>query len=819
MVQRVMAMMAAALTAAFFLSVGSAHAQSVLQAGPVTGAHAPMYAPGGGSAAVLMDSGPAGGGGPGVGLGELNITAKGAPGSGTGPFGTHSCVQDAATSSGSGYHYLCVDANTGGHTTIVSGAAGGASPIPCEFIVNGVIGPCLNAAINGLPEVPNNATLRETASTYAAAIVREDFSSGNGAPPQVYLSNSTAPGVPGAACSNPDNGAQVPAADGGCWDIAPSATGYSPMEWGALGNATTDDTAALQAATNYIEGIHSRMLLGPHLYAVNAPGITCNNNMQIIGSAANETDGTSYQGTSGFVPIVVNETLLTLAPPSSGIIGCGGSYFGHFYIGMGAAGANTAGAAILVSAGLNNDVFDKIAINAPCIGMDLNGFGQLVEDLKVTQVAGSTCGGVRVGHYTILSSTVDPRIINPTIQGSQTNPAAYGIKFEDMGGGYLEGSDILYEQIGTWIDPGFKQIVSNSVFTNWVFGDTTIDSPLVIDSADPTAQAFNIRATQSWGAAFTSTSGLPGILIQNSSGVPVAHFSGFHFKGQDVFSVSGNGVTINGLMKGFTASIAGTNNTQMTVTAASATPLAVGDIVQCDGCAANTTIFAFVSGTGGTGTYTVSQQSAPIASEGMTVNDSPLNVSFAANSELCGMGDKYGGSPPSGFYGLEIGANVSVVTYKSSKISGQCDGTNGGHPDYAVKMDGSNTDIMLQDDNFQGWSIGAVSGEPVQAAPTSATTGASIITNNIGVDDQPQNITAAATIDPGVYPNIVLTGATAITTIDGCWYGRQLTIRPGSNLTFSTGGNIAAAFSATTAIPVTAVASTTGGGACNWYLH
>ena len=123
-----------------------AHAQGViLQAGPATQGHAPMYVNPStvGSQAVVQDAGPAGGGGQGVGLSELNVTARGTgsppfDAQGTGPNGEVACVQDGPINSAAGYHYLCLSASVNGNGLISYGAVGAATPGVLSFIINGV---------------------------------------------------------------------------------------------------------------------------------------------------------------------------------------------------------------------------------------------------------------------------------------------------------------------------------------------------------------------------------------------------------------------------------------------------------------------------------------------------------------------------------------------------------------------------------------------------------------------------------------------------------------------------------------------------------
>lgn len=135
------------LTLVLSLLPGLAAAQGVLlQGGPTTDGHAPMYvgnqSPG--SQAVVQDSGPASGGGTGLGLAELLLVARGTGtppyvAQGSGPFGSNACDYDAPTSNPTGYHYFCWGPNTSlGGPSIIVGYGGGASPLPFTIDVNGI---------------------------------------------------------------------------------------------------------------------------------------------------------------------------------------------------------------------------------------------------------------------------------------------------------------------------------------------------------------------------------------------------------------------------------------------------------------------------------------------------------------------------------------------------------------------------------------------------------------------------------------------------------------------------------------------------------
>lgn len=118
---------------------------AVLQSGPATQGHAPIYV-GTGQQAVVMDSGTAAGGGNGVGLSELSLAVRstGLPpyaNAGTGPNFTNLCDYDGPTTSSGGYHWLCLGPNSNGAAVISTGAGGSASPQPLNFVINGATYP------------------------------------------------------------------------------------------------------------------------------------------------------------------------------------------------------------------------------------------------------------------------------------------------------------------------------------------------------------------------------------------------------------------------------------------------------------------------------------------------------------------------------------------------------------------------------------------------------------------------------------------------------------------------------------------------------
>jgi hypothetical protein len=115
---------------------------TVLQGGPWQPGHVGAYAISN-SQPVLLDSGPAQGGGTGTGVGEMAITARGTGSApyvrqGTGPFGSIACLYDGPITSAAGYHWLCFSANATGNVGLISfGAGAGAATIPLSWNING----------------------------------------------------------------------------------------------------------------------------------------------------------------------------------------------------------------------------------------------------------------------------------------------------------------------------------------------------------------------------------------------------------------------------------------------------------------------------------------------------------------------------------------------------------------------------------------------------------------------------------------------------------------------------------------------------------
>lgn len=258
---------------------------TVLQGGPWTPGHMPQYVGQGGSQPVIQDGGSAGGesaigGNP----SELGLTARGTgsppfAGQGNGPLGTNLCDYDAPITNPTGFHFLCWSPNIGGHSVLAVGAGGVAPQIPLEFNVNGtiypfpftftgILGPPASTVgdiaiwqnttgtlladsgykISQLqPTVPTTVALKALGAGTYTSVLREGYYQSGDSPSATYI---WSPSVCALNAGLGDGGSQIPPTIGtGCWLIAPTDR-FNVRVFGAKGDASTNDTIALQNTVN-----------------------------------------------------------------------------------------------------------------------------------------------------------------------------------------------------------------------------------------------------------------------------------------------------------------------------------------------------------------------------------------------------------------------------------------------------------------------------------------------------------------------------------------------------------------------------------------
>jgi hypothetical protein len=325
------------------------------------------------------------------------------------------------------------------------------------------------SAIGVVGSVADNATLALASTVdHPSGVWRLDYATGRNAGALLFQPQT---GTCSANNMVNDGGRCADALAGNSFRAVHPAAGSSPKQWGAVGDAVTDDTAAVQAAFTAAGNWRITLRIGARdKFGISATGLTCSLPMQMIGNAASPGPGNAGDTQSGFTALVANTTLLKL------LYGCSGSLFANLHFAMGnTIGGNTSGAAITMGDGTVNGsipggiTFQGVSIVYPCIGIDVNGNTIRLDDVTISNLSGTGCGGIRVGHNTTNATTVGTRISDAVIGSDPTAPAEYGMLFEDAGSPFVTNSDNIYT--GTIMRPGNGQAVKWGFFSNTVLGD------------------------------------------------------------------------------------------------------------------------------------------------------------------------------------------------------------------------------------------------------------------------------------------------------------------------------------------------------------
>ncbi|WP_107313015.1 hypothetical protein [Burkholderia metallica] len=183
------------------------------------------------------------------------------------------------------------------------------------------------------------------------------------------------------------------------------------------------------------------------------------------------------------------------------------------------------------------------------------------------------------------------------------------------------------------------------------------------------------------------------------------------------------------------------------------------------------------------------------AQNGVSIN-AGTNVSFDA-SRWCGNGRTATGS------NVFFNTNVSNWAVRDSTVGSTCDGFTSSSIANGILMGGGNSEVVITGNDFTGAMTNQVAGTPI---------GNSVVANNTFLSNSINTIASAATINPGAFDTTAVSGTATISTINGAWNGRRITLIPTAPWQLATGGNVCSALTATTSTPVTLVY-----GGC-WYV-
>jgi len=327
------------------------------------------------------------------------------------------------------------------------------------------------------------------------------------------------------ACDRPDDGYEVqPNTGTGCWIADFAGRKPAPEVWGAYGDGSRDDTAAITKAFAHI-GIRGGKLYGldGSDYAVSAtiniPPDSC-----FVGAGSDRSSIVLLNG--GVSPVIFLDSRACLedvkidATPQTG-------------------------PGVVIQVGTDGDShrarLDRVYTSKGCIAVDVNGSSHAIDRSYFYEMAAvGGCGGIRVGHNTQGGGTVELRV-SETIVGCGVYPQVpdWGMLFEDSGGAYIGPSvDNIGCQYGTIIRPNTTQEVAFSFFNGMVLGDTNQQNGLLIDTSGTGSvrgNAFN----QTWTAA---SIGKAGVKIRNTGS---GQITGTVFTGHRAYLNFANGVEID----------------------------------------------------------------------------------------------------------------------------------------------------------------------------------------------------------------------------------------------------------------------------------
>jgi hypothetical protein len=412
------------------------------------------------------------------------------------------CDYSAPSDAKDGYYWVCFDASQG---KIIAG--GTKPPRGLKFEIDGVVYeiPIQASFIGTDVAVANIMALKARAGQIGQRALRLGFRYPGDGGMATYNWQA-------AACTTPDDGAQVPAAVSGCWVADFSGTQPTPMIWGAHGDGIANDLSAVQAAVNALQG--GTLYVGERIYKLTSAGITSIGQITIQGDGGGQGIYNS-KCARGFRAGSSNMDLFTLPAAGSAIL--------HTCIdSLGT--TNTSGAAISIPQGSDRTIVADTQINGACVSLDITSEPvnntQLVNPVArgntIVPAQNPACRAIWIGRKSTGSNTVgavlrDNQIYCGADTGGQTG-YAIGIEINDSGGIHARGDPPYGCSFGTIIRPGANQGVVWSFFDEFGAGDSSGYNDLLINPTASSAIIFGTEFNGSW-ASYARTG--PSVLIKN----------------------------------------------------------------------------------------------------------------------------------------------------------------------------------------------------------------------------------------------------------------------------------------------------------------
>lgn len=271
----------------------------------------------------------------------------------------------------------------------------------------------------------------------------------------------------------------------------PTPFGINVLDFGAVGNGTTDDTAAIQAAINSLASTGGIVYLPSGTYKVSSALVMATTGITLLGANRNSTIISGSNATQNIIEIGSLSVLTK------------GNRVSNLQITSSV--AKTAGAAIKVFSGHQTDLDHITLMNNMYYGFQFEaGPYQYIYHLTDFEV-NSGVNAIIVGHE--IASAVQELVCTDGTIASQTGIA---IRIEDASGAMFRNIDIISSYAGVGMVPGNGQEAVACWFDT-VLGDTCSNNAWMIQPSG-TGIVREIMMVSCWGASCVNY----GMLIDSS---------------------------------------------------------------------------------------------------------------------------------------------------------------------------------------------------------------------------------------------------------------------------------------------------------------
>jgi hypothetical protein len=540
-----------------------------------------------------------------------------------------------------------------------------------------------------------------------------------------------------------DNGTEVQAQGGGCWNINAGSSSLSPLVWGAKGDGTSNDTAAVQAA---IDGASCTLGVPltfdtQHLY-----NITSSLTMQCPGSligpyrygiwAVNQPTGSGRENCPW--GLVTKNTGITMINASA----VTGTIRGMCIDMTGNQNTNpTSGAAIQIkppsistySSGWH---IELNTILNPYDGITIPGNG-----------GGSGCCGIGTsadGDAILRNTIVSPGnagiAIGKNSAATAGGPGTVGITVTD--------NNIVCKTTASRANAYWRRDLRGSDLVRR-YGKRSRGLPCWHRRNPRNGRRAFAKCRAQWRWSFGDQSGAYNLLIQPTTGGQV-----------NVVTIGGKGPWANSTTNARNVLIDGTH-------AATIQQIIINGLFAGGGNGNTGPVVDIEAGANGPNNVLINN--SIICQQGIA-GSGAIALKLNAGAGSTGRWVVSGNSLGTGCMG-GVGTNVTGVSLTISPGST------------------SQGSITIANNDISNAST------PVSYTPNSGGRDKVIINDNLGVDTIAATLTAAATVSlSNATPNYVVRGSTTINTINGAWQGRRVRFAAAAagTLNLGTGGNICA---------------------------